>query len=65
MISKTRNELKEKKINLVILDINLLDGNELHFLKEIKLSMSIPVIMLTARDMETDMVAGLSCGADD
>ena len=65
LISEARCVLKEKKINLVILDINLPDGNGLDFLKEIKQGVNLPVIMLTARDMETDIVAGLSCGADD
>lgn len=45
--------------------MNLPDGNGFDFLREIKQSFSIPVILLTADDMETDIVTGLELGADD
>lgn len=51
--------------DLMILDINLPDGNGMEFLKEIRKTSSMPVILLTANDMETDIVAGLESGADD
>lgn len=51
--------------DLMILDINLPDGNGIDLLKEIRRSSSMPVILLTANDMETDIVAGLESGADD
>lgn len=51
--------------SLVILDVNLPDGNGFDFLQEIKKEYDICVIMLTANDMETDIVAGLELGADD
>src|SRR5699024_11437880 len=35
------------------------------FLEEVKKNGSFPVILLTANDMETDIVAGLEAGADD
>lgn len=50
---------------LVILDVNLPDGSGLDLLKEIKLSTNTPVILLTANDMELDIVTGLELGADD
>ena len=49
----------------MILDINLPDGNGLDFLKQLRKTSAIPVILLTANDMETDIVAGLESGADD
>ena len=52
-------------LDLIILDINLPDGNGLELLVEIKKHSATPVIMLTANDMETDIVAGLELGADD
>lgn len=52
-------------IDLLILDINLPDGNGLDLLREIKRNRSLPVILLTANDMETDIVTGLEMGADD
>lgn len=51
--------------DLIILDINLPDGNGLDFLEEVKKKSSISVILLTANDLETDVVAGLEMGADD
>lgn len=51
--------------DLVVLDVNLPDGNGFDFLQEIKKIYDISVIMLTANDMETDIVAGLELGADD
>lgn len=50
---------------LIILDINLPDGNGLEYLKEIRRNHNTPVILLTANDLETDIVAGLELGADD
>ena len=55
----------EEQYSLVLLDVNLPDGNGFDFLQEIKNKYDICVIMLTANDMETDIVAGLNAGADD
>lgn len=55
----------QNNINLIILDIGLPDGNGMDFCKNIRLKTSIPIIMLTARDMEIDEVSGLMSGADD
>lgn len=55
----------EQKFDLIILDINLPDGNGLDFLKSFKRDYSTPIILLTANDMETDIVLGLEKGADD
>lgn len=64
-ISKARDLIKENKFSLIILDINLPDGNGLEFMKEIKQQYDTPIIMLTANDTEADIVAGLELGADD
>jgi Response regulators consisting of a CheY-like receiver domain and a winged-helix DNA-binding domain len=57
--------LKTNRPDLVILDISLPDGNGLDlYTREIK-SMHIPTIILTAKDTEDDIVAGLELGADD
>ncbi len=52
-------------ISLILLDINLPDGSGLDFLRELKQSFPLPVILLTAKDMEIDIVTGLELGADD
>lgn len=57
--------LLDNSINLIILDINLPDGNGLDFCREIRKTSKVPIIFLTAYDMEIDIVAGLETGADD
>ena len=57
--------LKKQKVELVILDLNLPDGDEVEFLKNIKETYHIPVVILTGRDMEKDVAAGLESGAAD
>lgn len=56
---------KAESFDLVLLDVNLPDGNGFDFLREIKKKYDIFVIMLTANDIETDIVTGLEMGADD
>lgn len=51
--------------DLVVLDVNLPDGNGFDFLQKMKRKYDICIVMLTANDMETDIVAGLELGADD
>lgn len=63
--------LESQPFDLVILDINLPDGSGLELLRQIRgaagfrQDSSLPVILLTANDMETDIVTGLESGADD
>ncbi|MDO4481168.1 MAG: response regulator transcription factor [Bacillota bacterium] len=57
--------VSEEKFDLMILDINLPDGSGLDFLKRIRETSSVPVILLTANDLEMDIVVGLESGADD
>ncbi len=57
--------LKNGKVNLVILDISLPDGNGFDIYEnEIKYK-NIPTIFLTAKDEEDDIVRGLESGAED
>lgn len=58
-------QLLATDFSLLILDINLPDGNGLDLLCEVKRNRRVPVIMLTANDMEIDIVTGLEMGADD
>lgn len=51
--------------DLVILDINLPDGNGLDYLRWLREHSGVPVLILTANDSEMDEVAGLELGADD
>jgi len=56
---------KQRPIDLVILDLNLPDGDGIDFCNTIRENSNTPIIMLTVRDMEADELAGLSAGADD
>lgn len=55
----------DKKIELLILDISLPDGNGFDFFEDFVFDKKIPTIFLTARDSEEDIVKGLNIGADD
>lgn len=57
--------LLEKAPDLVLLDINLPDGDGRAFLARIRLHSQVPVIVVTAKDTEKDMMAGFDAGCDD
>lgn len=63
-LAQARQALEgEGPFALAILDVNLPDGSGLTFLEEVR--GRLPVILLTANDWETDIVAGLELGAED
>lgn len=64
-LRKAQEKINEKKYDLIILDINLPDGNGFDFLSKIRNSICSKIILLTAKDMEADVVTGLELGADD
>ena len=51
--------------DLIILDINLPDGNGFEYLKKLRETYDTPVLILTSNDTEVDEVTGLSLGAND
>lgn len=64
-ILSAKQMLAMNSFDLLILDINLPDGSGLDLLREVKKNINTPIILLTANDMETDVVTGLEMGADD
>ncbi|MCK5129612.1 MAG: response regulator transcription factor [Clostridiales bacterium] len=58
-------KILNQKIDMIILDLNLPDGDGLVFCSEIRKTSKIPIIMLTARDLEEDEIIGIESGADD
>ena len=52
-------------LDLAILDIMLPDINGFTLCQKIRERYTYPVIMLTAKDAETDKITGLTLGADD
>lgn len=51
--------------DLIILDVGLPDINGLDICRKIRSKSEVPVIFLTARNSETDLVVGLELGGDD
>lgn len=64
-IQETRQHLHQNKTDLLILDVNLPDGSGFDLLQEIRRTSDLPVILLTANDLEMDIVSGLEQGAND
>ena len=61
-----REQLDCQTPDLILLDLNLPDGNGLSLLKELRESGQTPaIILLTANDTDEDVVTGLELGADD
>jgi len=60
-----RQALTRTDFDLLVLDVNLPDGSGLDLLREVRKNSAVPIILLTANDMETDIVVGLESGADD
>ncbi len=54
-----------RELQLVVLDLNLPVMDGLEVCRRIRRDSSVPIIMLTARDEETDKLIGLELGADD
>lgn len=64
--SKDSMELLAKEdVDLILLDINLPDMSGFDLFKKIKNQKDIPIIFLTANDLEVSIVMGLDMGADD
>ena len=63
--SAASNFLSKQDYDLIVLDVNLPDGNGFDFYSERLEKEKTPVIFLTARDEENDIVKGLELGAED
>ena len=64
-LAQAQNTLAQNSYDLLILDINLPDGSGLQLLEQVRKISHVPVILLTANDLEMDVVTGLESGADD
>lgn len=64
-VRQAMEDFEKKSPKLVILDINLPDGSGYDYLKWVRERSFVPVLILTANDMEMDEVMGLTLGADD
>ena len=64
-LGEARIKLSNDKVDMIILDVNLPDGNGFEFCREIRKEYEKPIIFLTACDMETDIITGFKIGGDD
>ena len=64
-MEKGKQTFIENQIDLILLDVNLPDGEGFSFCQWVKKQREVPVIYLTARDMEEDALAGYESGAED
>jgi DNA-binding response OmpR family regulator len=59
------DEFTRQRPDLILLDLNLPDGDGRDVVREVRRESEVPIIMLTARGTETDRIVGLEIGADD
>ncbi|MDO4941559.1 MAG: response regulator transcription factor [Lachnospiraceae bacterium] len=64
-IAEARKYLKKHQVDLILLDVNLPDGNGIDFVREIRRTSLVPIILITVNNMELDIVTGLEAGAND
>jgi two-component system OmpR family response regulator len=60
-----RETLTSADIDLIILDLMMPGTSGLDLCRELRITSSVPIIMLTAKGEETDRIVGLEVGADD
>ena len=64
-IKESIEYLENNKPEIIILDVSLPDGNGFDLYEKVIKEKNIPVIFLTARDDEDDVIKGLNLGAED
>ncbi|MGL5067635.1 MAG: response regulator transcription factor [Sarcina sp.] len=64
-IKEAKEIVINNKIEFMILDVNLPDGSGFDFCKEVRVNSNVPIIFLTACDLEVDQLMAFEFGADD
>ncbi|WP_276357884.1 response regulator transcription factor [Cohnella caldifontis] len=64
-LEEAREAFRSRPFELILLDVQLPDGNGFEWCAEIRRSSDVPIIFLTASDQEIDIVRGLDLGGDD
>ena len=62
---EAESKIESNVYDIIVLDVMLPDGNGFELCKYIKENKDIPIIFLTAKDDEKDVVNGFNLGADD
>ncbi|MDH5654492.1 MAG: two-component system response regulator CreB [Spirochaetia bacterium] len=63
--SSAKEILSDQAVDLMVLDVGLPDMNGFDLLRQIRKTLNVPVIFLTARSDEIDRIVGFEMGADD
>ncbi len=58
-------ELQTRSPDLILLDLGLPDGDGKELIKTIRTNLSVPIIVVSARSEEAEIIASLDAGADD
>lgn len=64
-LHEARNLVVSAMPDLILLDVMLPDGSGIDFCREVSSSSQVPIIMVSARTSEVDIVLGLEIGAAD
>lgn len=64
-LKDAREVLRAREVALILLDVNLPDGNGIDFVREVREKCQTPVLLITVNNMELDIVTGLEAGAND
>lgn len=64
-VRETEDYFVRREPDLVILDVNLPDGDGFSLMQRIRTVSDVPVLFLSARDEDSDRLLGLGLGADD
>ena len=64
-VKEAKEIYRKEELLMVILDINLPDGDGFEFCRWVKEQKNTPVLFLTARDLEEDVLEGYDLGAED
>ncbi len=67
-LKEAKKKIKQSNPDLIILDLRLPDGDGVEFCKELrsnKKTKHYPIIMLTSKEREAEVIVGLKLGADD
>ena len=64
-IAEGRDAYEKNGADLILLDVNLPDGEGFVFCRWIRERSKVPVLFLTARDLEEDALLGYEVGAED
>jgi len=64
-LAEARSKIEKEPPRAIILDLQLPDGNGLDFLKELRKTSDVPVLILTAMGTPVDIIRGFDMGSDD